>query len=97
MKEIRVQLLGDAVNAPVLKMEGRRYPGVLIQGDSLNALCNLVRELVEISPDVETGDDSPRDLAEELESLLTGYRLVYEEVVSSLGLELPYSKRARDS
>jgi hypothetical protein len=35
VKKIEVEVLSEAVNAPVLQLRSREFPGVLIQGDTL--------------------------------------------------------------
>lgn len=34
-----VEIYSDKTNAVVLRHSGRKFPGVLVQGDSLHALC----------------------------------------------------------
>lgn len=34
-----VEIYSDQTNAAVLRHPGRRFPGLLVQGDSLYALC----------------------------------------------------------
>lgn len=46
MNRIEVELVGDAVNAVVIKLPGRAFPGVVIQGDSLRNLNAIVERLV---------------------------------------------------
>lgn len=39
MREEAVEILSDQANAAVIRHPGRRFPGVLVQGDTLYRLC----------------------------------------------------------
>ena len=39
MRTDTVEIYSDAINAAVMKHPGRRFPGVLVQGDTLHSLC----------------------------------------------------------
>ena len=39
--EVNVKVLSDEVNVPVIHFPGRRFPGSLIQGDSLKIMTDL--------------------------------------------------------
>lgn len=87
-KTIEVELLSDAVNAPVIKMPGRRYPGVLVQGDSLSILYDTVEEVEEA---FSSGNaDELRGLIAELKAALCGKMKVYENALAEEGVDLPY-------
>ena len=45
MEEIKVCVYGPVVNNAVVKLPNRRYPGVLIQGDSLSNLLETSEEI----------------------------------------------------
>lgn len=40
MKELTVLLYGEQTNNAVLKLPARKYPGVLVQGDTLKNLLD---------------------------------------------------------
>jgi hypothetical protein len=88
MKRVEVDLLGDAVNAVVLRVPGRRFPGIVIQGDSLSILQSTVERLVAALADARLSDAT--DEAVELRELLKGYKHAYEEAMTAAGLALPY-------
>ncbi|MFG2501498.1 DUF6959 family protein [Streptomyces sp. NPDC048441] len=48
MERIEVELFTDGGNDAVVRLPGRRFPGVVIQGDSLHALQTDVAEVVEL-------------------------------------------------
>ena len=88
MKTQNLELVGGQVNALVIKAAGRKYPGVLIQGDSLRNLASLVEEVAEAADDA----DEVRDLSQEIGDILRSYLSVYEQVLLDEGYELPYSR-----
>ena len=91
MKTIEVELIGDAVNATVVRLPTRRFPGVVIQGDSL-AILHAMTETVAAS--MAKGDIAEaREAATELRDLLASYRHAYEAQMKAAGLELPYPPR----
>ena len=73
-----VEVLSDAVNRAVVRMPGRRFPDLVIQGDSLIRLTAQVREIAERAE--RSGDADLGRLAGnlhvELEELLTHYSRV---------------------
>jgi hypothetical protein len=88
MKKVEVELVGDVINAAVVKLPGRRFPGVVIQGDSLGNLNAITKRLVAALSDGRVED--ARDEATEIQELLSGYKHVYEDAMNQAGLALPY-------
>jgi len=41
----QVEIYSDASNMAIMRHPGRRFPGMLIQGDSLHNLCQAVESL----------------------------------------------------
>jgi hypothetical protein len=85
-KEI-VEIYSDQTNAAIMRHPGRTFPGVLIQGDSLSALCKEADALCEA-----LGRTSPvyleaNGLRNQLRSHLTHYKLVLTEHA----IPLPFS------
>jgi hypothetical protein len=94
MDRIEIDVLDPAANAAVLKLPWRRFPGLLLQGDSLSGLYADARKLADgLTPgrpvDAELADDAAA-LAEALADLV-GH---YESVLREHGIPLPY---VRDS
>lgn len=86
----KVDMIDNVVNCPVVQVEGRSYPGVVIQGDSLFSLYRAAEKLLSsINADGETYD---YDAAEFLHDSLKEYLSVYEEVLGKKGMELPFVK-----
>ncbi|MFD9389593.1 DUF6959 family protein [Streptomyces sp. NPDC060000] len=75
MKRIEAELFTDGGNDAVVRMPGRQFPGVLVQGDSLNILRSAVAEVVEACErgDLEEARDSAGLLLADLDALLMRY------------------------
>jgi hypothetical protein len=76
-----VEIYSDATNAAVLRHPGRKFPGILIQGDTLHSLCVSADEACASARGVMSGDDYERlnDIRDHLRSLLTHYKSVLIE------------------
>jgi hypothetical protein len=48
MERLEVELLTEGGNDAVVRLPGRRFPGIVVQGDSLSVLRADVAELVEL-------------------------------------------------
>ncbi|WP_030547850.1 DUF6959 family protein [Streptomyces exfoliatus] len=48
MERVEAELFTDGGNDAVVRLPGRRFPGVLVQGDTLSTLSADVAELVEL-------------------------------------------------
>jgi hypothetical protein len=88
MAIIEVDLLTDQGNNAVLKLPGRKYPGVLLQGDTLNTLLSVISEAMEA---MERNDATEaRDVLSGLSTELREARDRYEAALRGRGIELPY-------
>ncbi|MGE6759176.1 DUF6959 family protein [Corallococcus interemptor] len=95
MEEDRVEVLSRQSNAAVVRMPGRSFPGVVIQGDSLRILHALVRDARTLVPppsDADSEEDDAGGLLEEAEGLLRRYLTAYESVLKAHGIPLPYDE-----
>jgi type VI protein secretion system component VasF len=90
MKQIQIDLLSETINCPVVQMPGRKYPGVILQGDSLRILLDSADEVQHLCNSVPNPDLSAAiaSLREKLADYVAGYEHAMEEA----GRELPYSK-----
>ena len=86
--EDTVQLLSPATNFAVVHLPGRKFPGVVVQGDTLNEYVHNLKRMAQL---LNKGDFEA--LADELslveESLLNALRH-YEHVCTERGIHLPY-------
>ena len=80
-------MFSDAVNRPVLRVPGRRFPGVVIQGDTLSGLVTNAEALLRVltEANLPAADD-----AEELSTKLNGLLEHYAETLTENGIPLPY-------
>ena len=83
-----VELLSPPVNFAVVQLPGRNYPGVVIQGDSLNILVNRIKSMSKLLSDGDT-----ENLSEELKDVqeeLCGVLCHYELICKNRNISLPY-------
>jgi hypothetical protein len=76
------------MNSAIVRVPGRVFPGVVIQGDSLSNLFNLAMDVVEASS--KTANFGPHEAAEELAQKLFAHIRDYESVLEARGIRLPY-------
>jgi predicted RNase H-like HicB family nuclease len=81
-----VEVLTKETNNWVIRVPGRQYAAVAIQGDSLKILYDLADEICDLAPK----DGELRDVAENLRENLKGRLEVYESALRKHGLKLPY-------
>jgi hypothetical protein len=76
-----VEIYSDATNAAVMRHPGRRFPGVLIQGDTLHSLCIDADSACEAAQGVLSDDDfeSLNEVRNHLWELLSHYKSVLDE------------------
>lgn len=76
-----VEIYSDATNSAVMRHRGRKFPGVLVQGDTLYSLCRAADHACEEDRDVmsDEGFDRLNDLRNHLWSFLTHYKAVLGE------------------
>ncbi|CAM5369035.1 hypothetical protein SVIOM74S_06969 [Streptomyces violarus] len=81
MERIEAELFTDGSNDAVVRLPGRRFPGVLVQGDSLHILRSAVAEVVEACErgDVDEARDSSGLLLVDLDALLARYEAALNE------------------
>lgn len=86
------EILSHQTNAAVVQLPGRRFPGIVIQGDTLASLVRAADDICRLA----TNAGSSRDLRFEAASLrdrLRVFQAHYETVLASHGIELPYNSR----
>jgi hypothetical protein len=84
-----LSVLSKAPNSWVVRLPNRRYPGVVLQGDSLKALYDLAEELRELSPT----KTEAHEVADELCDALRSHIITYQTSLDEHGIELPYPER----
>ena len=87
-----VEIYSDQTNAAVMRHPDRRFPGVLVQGDSLYSLCVRADNACAVARD-RLGSDSYAEL-NELRNALWGYLNHYKSVLGEHQIPLPFSEDA---
>ncbi len=87
MRSESVEIFSEATNAAVMRHPGRRFPGVLLQGDTLNGIVAALRSVMERS------DALPEEQAETLASVvaqLSELLAHYRSVLVAHNIPLPF-------
>lgn len=88
IEQVEADLFTDGSNNAVVRLPGRQFPGVLIQGDSL---WGLRRDVVEIRDALRTGETAEAlEAAEFLIEDLDGLLLRYTDALERHGLRRPF-------
>ncbi|MCJ0875449.1 hypothetical protein [Streptomyces sp. AP-93] len=92
MELIEAELFTDAGNDAVVRLPPRRFPGVLIQGDSLSSIRSDVAEIVAACAqgDVDEALEAATFLLADFDGLLNRY----ESALEAHGIQRPYGPRA---
>jgi uncharacterized protein DUF6959 len=83
------ELLSRAINYAVVQLPGRRFPGVVIQGDSLRILVGRIEELQRLAE--PHGDEELLLGLAEIHDELNSARVHYERICQERGIAPPYS------
>lgn len=89
MKKIEAELFSEETNRPVIRIPGRAFPGILLQGDSIAVLHDLIVDLRKAGG---AANEEAARISEQLESLVKGLLQHYETVLREHNLSLPYSR-----
>ena len=92
MNNTHAVILSSATNNAVVQMPGRKYPGVVIQGDTL---MSIIHEIEKVRDTLLQGksNEAISDIKYLLEDL-TGRIDFYEKVLEENNIQIPY-KRGR--
>lgn len=90
MEPVQAELLSPGSNNAVVRLPHRRFPGVLVQGDSLVTLLSLAEAVEDLLAQGHTAEAAEElaDLANSLADMLKGY----EVALASHGIEQPYNR-----
>ena len=83
-----VKLLSEPTNYAVVQLPGRKFPGVVFQGDSVHGILSRL-EKARLLADGAAGDDM-RVLLDDLIEIFVGVQHRFEEVSLGAGLTFPY-------
>ncbi len=87
MTQITLEQLSDRIDGPVLHYPGRRFPGVLIQGDSLHGFVTMAEAIVMALDQRDL--QSARDEAEELRDMFRAHIEHDDSVLRATGRPSP--------
>ena len=88
MTVVLMELLTDQGNNAVVRLPDRNYPGVVIQGDTLNNLAGMALDAIDA---LGSGNaDEAKALVNELAEHLDAARTRYEAALEENGITLPY-------
>jgi hypothetical protein len=90
MEPIETELLASGGNNAVVRMPGRKFPGVVIQGDSLSNLWEAAAEAAESARAARVAPEL-QEMLDGLERDLNGLLLHYETALTKHGLDRPYN------
>ncbi|MFF1542440.1 DUF6959 family protein [Streptomyces sp. NPDC058291] len=88
--EISATVLAISGNYAVIHLEGRRYPALAVQGDSLKILQEAIEEL---AGNLRSGDLKEAGLPlGEIKSTVSAMLSAYEVAATETGFDLPYAR-----
>jgi hypothetical protein len=82
-----VEIYSDASNFAVMRHPGRRFPGTLIQGDTLHTLCRAADRMCSLIDPATPAFEEANEIRNTLWDRLNHYKAVLTEH----GLPLPFS------
>ena len=84
------QVLEAENNVAVVQLAGRKYPGILIQGDSISILLS---DLKDVRNAINKSDRlSASTTLDAIEERLEASLAYYESVLEKRGISLPYAR-----
>ncbi len=97
MKRTEFDVLSETTNCPVILMHGRKYPGLLFQGDSVSIIRQDLKELCELIENPEEPRESALDLAQAIHDTFVTYLLEYQNALAVHGIDLPYTNPVKEA
>ena len=93
MKTVEVEVYSDASNHWIVRTPGRRFPALIVQGDTFHSLLADVEALAAnlstiLGPNAEPAEEAAA-IADSLRERLADY----ERTITAAGFELPYAPR----
>jgi len=87
MEQIHMDVYAIDGNVAVVKLPVRRFPGILVQGDTMKMLAGLVQEALG-AEDLTAS----QQVLNEVHDLIGGFLSVYETALQNAGERLPYKR-----
>lgn len=95
MKPVEMDVYSELSNYMVARHPGRKFPGALVQGDSLYVLTSQAEQALERLRSGATGD--AKEVLAELAQALRGRLEHYKRTLDEHGMELPFVERRGES
>jgi hypothetical protein len=99
MEQVPMELFSNDSTMAIVRTPGRRFPGVVLQGDSLAHLCrsakSVVLALIVANATGASGLEQVLEEAEELHRNLQARVDAYETCLRAHGMQLPHPKAAK--
>ena len=92
MERKELEVFSEASNAAIVRMPGRRFPGLVIQGDTFRNWLTTARVFRTRAQELK--DDELLADSEEFLAVLTNLLHHYEKVLSAHKMDLPYIQPA---
>jgi hypothetical protein len=89
----QVEIYSDTTNLAVVRHPGRHFPGLLLQGDTLHAICVRADEACSLAR--EEGCTRTFSELNELRNQLWDRLNHYKRVLTEHGIRLPFSEQPR--
>jgi hypothetical protein len=97
VKRVELEVYSETSNHAIVRPPGRRFPGSVIQGDSLSILCAEAQALSERIRALQVTDEELLYLAQTHQEKLLDRLLHYQQVLLAHGISLPYEQPAQAS
>lgn len=88
MRTETVEIYSDPPNGPVMRHPGRKFPGVLIQGDKMHVWCSALDSICKNARG-KVDEDTYTEL-NELRNRMWSSLTHYKQVLGEHGLRLPF-------
>lgn len=87
-----IEVYSDATNAAIMRHPGRRFPGLLVQGDTLHTMSVRLSKVCAAMDARNPMRNDALELRDQIKGLVEHYR----KTLTDHGIELPYNDRASD-
>jgi len=89
MTDLSAPILAEVPNSGIVQLPGRRFPGVVVQGDSLSSMFDELASALRHAK--HRGDEEGYYATLKVASRLQDLLAAYENTLSAIGSSLPYS------
>ena len=94
METIQLEVYSQDSNHAIIRPPGRRFPGAVVQGDSLYILCEEAQYISQRLKELAITDEELLYAAQDHQEKLLDRLLHYQAVLAAHGIDLPYASPA---